>query len=115
MHAVGFYGLGQGLVAKSGIRGWVRAGGQRMVAQVEQEGRECWHRWSRRAEDGDAAGAGRKRMVEQEGRGWWHRWNRRAEDGGTGGAGGQRMVAQVEQEGRGWWRRWRGGQMVVQV
>ena len=74
-------------MAKSGIRGWVRAGGQRMVAQVEQEGRGCWHRWSRRAEDGDAAGAG-----------------------------GKRMVAQVEQEGRGWWRRWRGGQrMVVQV
>ena len=42
-------------------------------------------------------------QVEQEGRGWWHRWSRRAEDGGAGGAGGQRMVGQVEQEGRGWW------------
>ena len=39
-------------------------------------------------------------QVKQEGRGWWHRWSRKAEDGATGGAGGQRMVAQVEQEGR---------------
>ena len=54
-----------------------RAGGQRMVALVEQEGGT-----------GGAGGAGGQRMVaqvEQEGRGWWHRWSRRAEDGGMGG------------------------------
>ena len=45
------------------------AGGQKMVAQVAQ--------------------------VEQEGRGWWRRWSRRAEGGGTGEAGGQRMLALV--------------------
>ena len=37
-------------------------------------------------------------QVEQEGRGWWRRWSRRAEDGGTGGAGGQRMVALDKQD-----------------
>ena len=49
---------------------------QRMVAQVEQR---------------------MVAQVEQEGRGWWHRWSKRAEDGGAGGAGGQRMVAWEEQ------------------
>ena len=34
-------------------------------------------------------------QVEQEGRGWWRRWSRRAEGGGTGEAGGQRMLALV--------------------
>ena len=63
-----------------------------MAALVEQEGGT-----------GGVGGQRIVAQVEQEGRGWWHRWSRRAEDGGTGGAGGQRMVAQVEQEGRGWW------------
>jgi len=80
-----------------------------MVAEVEQEGRGWWRRWSRRAEDGGTGGTGGQRMVaqvEHEGREWWHRWSRRAENGGAAGAGGKRMV---EQEGRGWLRTGRTG------
>ena len=58
------------------------AGGQRMVEQVEQEGRGWWSRWSRRAEDGSTGGPGGQRMVVQVKQraedAWWHRWSRRA-------------------------------------